>query len=138
MFQKPLSDTETSKIVHSIWKYKIKGKLWTGSEAKVQITDTELNNLADNSDAVFMLLRLRAAHSACNDKTFAISKAFATTLGWTLPRFRKARTILTDRLYINNIHPGGRGPNDPPLYRLNTKRGAKSCPNITKHLFGGD
>jgi len=135
-FAVPLADLEVSKIVHSVWGYKIKGELWTGGEARAQITASELDDLEGNSDATLMLMKLRAAHGVREGKPFALSKAFAVSLGWTFPRYRKARSFLAKRLFIREIHPGGRGPNDPPQYSLNSIRGAISYPNITRHLLG--
>ena len=133
-FAVPLADLEVSKIVHSVWGYKAKGELWTGGEARAQITASELDDLEGNSDAALMLMKLRAAHGVREGKPFALSKAFAVSLGWTLPRYRKARAFLAERSYIREIHPGGRGPNDPPKYSLYSIRGAISYPNITRHL----
>lgn len=134
LFTVPLPETEVAKIAGSVWGYKANGKLWTGGEARVQITTSELADLEGSTDAAFMLMKLRAAHGFRDGKSFALSKAFAVSLGWTLPRYRKARTFLAERLFINEIHPGGRGPNDPPRYSLNLIRGAISYPNITRHL----
>lgn len=133
-FNVPLSDQEVTKIVQSVWKYKLKGELWTGEEARAQITISELADLEGNSDAAFMLMTLRAAHGFRQGQPFALSKAFGVSLNWTLPRYRKARTFLTERAFIREIHPGGRGANDPPRYSLNQIRGTNSYPNITKHL----
>ena len=133
-FAVPLADLEVSKIAHSVWGYKAKGELWTGGEARAQITASELDDLEGNSDAAFLLMKLRAAHGFRDGKSFALSRAFAVSLGWTFPRYRKARSFLAERLFIHEIHPGGRGPNDPPRYSLNSIRGTISYPNITKHL----
>ena len=51
-------------------------------------------------------------------REFALSKAFAETLGWSLPTFKAARTVLVARGLIKCIHPGGRGPKDPPIFRF--------------------
>ena len=63
-------------------------------------------------------MRLRAVHGRRNGGEFALANAFAESLGWGLTRFRKARDFLTERGFIACTHPGGKGPGDPPRYRL--------------------
>jgi len=62
----------------------------------------------------FLLLKLDRFHGG-NDK-FILSKAMAPTMGWSWSRWYAARNVLVDAGIIKCISPGGRGPNDPPVY----------------------
>jgi hypothetical protein len=95
-------------------------KAATSSAAGV-VTLTEIDDLASTDpDALALLVLLRQHH--WGGLEFALGKAMAEKLGWTLPRFRNARARL-EADYIICVRPGGRGQHDPPVYRL---RGAKS------------
>ena len=37
-------------------------------------------------------------------------------MGWSLPRWKRARDALVKLGFIRCIHPGGNGPHDPPIY----------------------
>jgi hypothetical protein len=40
----------------------------------------------------------------------------AATMGWDIRRWKAARAALVDVGLIWCIRPGGRGPDDPPIY----------------------
>lgn len=82
------------------------------------MTVSELDTLGGNANAALLLMKLRAAHGWREEKRFVLSKAFAASLGWTLRRFYAARDFLQERGFIRCLHPGGNGPNDPPIYRM--------------------
>ncbi len=118
-FGEPLLYAEVERIARSVMRYKSEGRLWLpGSEAHAQIARSELYNLGDNGDAVLLLLRLRTEHGWRNGGHFPLANAFAAALAWGIPRFRKARDFLVERRFIACPHPGGKGPHDPPRYRL--------------------
>jgi hypothetical protein len=68
----------------------------------------------DNPDAMVLLVLLERYHGG-NDR-FVLAKPMATKMGWTLPRWRAARAYLVRLSLIRCLHPGGRGPHDPPIY----------------------
>jgi hypothetical protein len=43
------------------------------------------------------------------------------SMGWSIPRWKGARSALAQAGIIKCFHPGGRGPNDPPIYRWTLK-----------------
>jgi len=95
-----------------------RGENWIGREARAQITGRELDGLGGNGDAVLLLLKLRAAHGWRRGGQFTLARAMAGSLGWTLPRFKRARTFLCEQGHLRMVHPGGSGPGDPPRYIL--------------------
>ena len=72
----------------------------------------ELDN--SNPDALRLLLRLERFHGG-NDK-FALAKPMAASMGWDIRRWKAARAALDSAGIIRCLHPGGHGPNDPPIY----------------------
>ena len=120
-----LSHNEIAKIVGSAWKYQVTGRnLIAGNFIRANIEEVE-ELAGPHPDAFALLMILRRFHNDYNG--FALGKAMARKLAWSLPRFRAARHVLETRRHIQCLHPGGRGKNDPPRYAL---RGAISRPNI--------
>lgn len=111
----PLADAEVVKVTQSVWRYQTEGRNWVGSEARAQITASELDELTP--DAVFLLMKFRVAH-ACREGNFAVANSMAGSLDWTLPRFRKANQELREKRYMKLTHVGGKGPGDPPRAHL--------------------
>jgi hypothetical protein len=68
---------------------------------------------------VFLLLKLERHHGG-ND-SFILSKNMCASMGWGLPRWYAARDLLVKVGAIRCIQPGGRGPNDPPIYGWGTR-----------------
>ena len=116
-FYEPLPADEVLKIVASAWGYEVEGKNWFGYGQRVVFAADEVDNLASKEPRAFALLSiLRRYHSG--QKTFILAKAMAESLGWAQNTFKAARDVLVERALIECIHPGGRGPNDPPIYRF--------------------
>ncbi|MCO5157488.1 MAG: bifunctional DNA primase/polymerase [Aquamicrobium sp.] len=115
-FYQPLPDAEVLKIVASAWKYEMEGKNWFGHGARIVFEADEVDSLAASNPDAFALLTILRRHHWGRD--FVLAKAFAESLGWTLPRFKSARAELLERKLIECVHAGGRGPKDPPLYRF--------------------
>lgn len=115
-FYEPLPADEVLKIVASAWNYEVQGKNWYGHGARVVMEHAVVDDLAAAEPLAYALIGILRRHHW--GRTFALAKAFADSLGWSLPAFKKARTVLVQRGLIECIHAGGRGPHDPPMYRF--------------------
>jgi hypothetical protein len=115
-FYEPLSTDEVLKVVASAWDYEVEGKNWFGRGQRVVIEHEVIDSLAAKEPDAYALLGLLRRHHWGRD--FYLAKAYADTIGWTLRAFKAARNVLLERGLIVCIHPGGRGPNDPPVYRF--------------------
>jgi hypothetical protein len=118
-FLPPLSDNEVRKTAESAWRMTERGDNWYGRHGKrvAAIPHQAVDKLISQPYALSFLLFLKRYH--WNRNQFALAKETAEKLGWTLVRFRQARKILEDLGIIRCIHPGGKGPNDPPVYCWN-------------------
>jgi hypothetical protein len=111
-----LPDSEVIRLVRSAWKIQQEGRNFAGGKV-VPASFSEIDDLAsDCPDALALLMVLRRFHNHRAD--FALGKAMANKLGWSLPRFRAARSRLEEDGCITRLHAGGRGKNDPPRYSL--------------------
>jgi hypothetical protein len=111
-----LPDSEVIRIVRSAWKIQQEGRNFAGGKV-VPASFSEIDDLAsDCPDAFALLMVLRRFHSHRQD--FALGKAMANKLGWSLPRFRAARSRLKENGCITCLHAGGKGKSDPPRYSL--------------------
>ena len=113
-----LGDNEIRRLVASAWTYQVRGRNLVGHKY-VPATYTEIDDLVcqvASPDAIALLLMLRRMHFG--RPTFALAKPLAHKLQWTLPRFRKARQLLEEHGYIQCLHRGGMGKQDPPIFRL--------------------
>ncbi|MBX4884072.1 bifunctional DNA primase/polymerase [Rhizobium bangladeshense] len=118
-FAEPLPNEEVLSVSRSAWKYKQAGRLMvTGGEATAVIFQSDIDHLWDRPNAVTLLIRLRLAHGHRNGGEFALSNAYAESMDMSVPTFRAARDDLADRFFIEIVHPGGKGKNDPPIVRL--------------------
>ena len=123
-FYDPLPAEEILKIVASAWDYEVRGENWYGHGARVVVEHKIIDDLASSDPVAFALLNILRRHHWGRD--FALAKVFADSLGWTLRSFKEARGVLVDRKLIECIHPGGRGPSDPPMYRF--PKGSENAP----------
>lgn len=118
-FAEPLPADEVLSVSKSAWKYKQAGRLMvTGGEATAVIFQSDIDHLWDQPNAVSLLIRLRLANGHRNGGSFPLSSAFAESMDMSVPTFRAARDVLVDRFFVEILHPGGRGKNDPPIIRL--------------------
>ncbi|ANM10379.1 MULTISPECIES: bifunctional DNA primase/polymerase [unclassified Rhizobium] len=118
-FAEPLPPDEVLSVSHSAWKYKEAGRLMiTGGEATAVVFQSDIDHLWDQPNAVSLLIRLRLAHGHRNGGQFALSSAYAESMDMSIPTFRAARDALVERFFIEILHPGGKGKNDPPIVRL--------------------
>lgn len=118
-FETPLGDDEVFRAVKSAWNYKGTGNLWGGGEAHCYISSSEHADLSP--DDLYLLMKLRMSHSARKGE-FALANALGTSLGWTRPRYRKARNNLVGKNYVKITHSGGNRPKDPPRAILTPNR----------------
>lgn len=118
-FAEPLPMDEVLSVSHSAWGYKEKGRLMVpGGEATAVIFKSDMDHLWDAPNAMALLIRLRLAHGYRKGGTFALAQAIAASMGLSVPTYRAARDVLVDRCFLEIIHRGGRGKNDPPIARL--------------------
>lgn len=121
-YYEPLPADEVLKIVASAWSYEVEGKNWFGHGHRVVVGHTIVDQLAAADPRAYALFSLLQRHHWGRD--FHLTKSYASALGWAINTFRAARDTLLDRGLIECIHPGGRGPNDPPIYRFTKAGGA--------------
>ncbi|MGU3399172.1 bifunctional DNA primase/polymerase [Brucellaceae bacterium D45D] len=115
-FYQPLETLEVMRIVASAWGYETENKNWFGHGARVVVDHSIVDKFAANEPDAFALFSILMRNHWGRD--FVLAKAFAISLGWTLKRFKRARDVLREANLIECIHPGGGGPNDPPVYRF--------------------
>jgi hypothetical protein len=114
LFKEPLMDAEVVKVATSAWQHDAAG-LNFFTRPRIMLDHDAYDELdRSNPDALRLLLRLERFHGG-NDR-FALANPMASTMGWGLPRWQRAREYLVKTQVIRRIHPGGRGPNDPPIY----------------------
>ena len=107
-------DTEVVKVAASAWQHDAAG-LNFFTRPRIMLDHDIFDVLGGaNPDALLLLLRLERYHGG-ND-TFALANAMASSMAWGLPRWQRARDYLVKVRIIGCIHPGGHGPNDPPIY----------------------
>jgi hypothetical protein len=107
----PLPDERVVSAARSAWKYTAEGNNFF-ARPQVMIPYDLIDTVS--GDALQLLLKLKRYHG--NRETFALAKRMAASMGWSLTRWRAARADLTRDRVIVQLHPGGRGPNDPPLF----------------------
>jgi hypothetical protein len=113
-FEEPLMDAEVVKVATSAWQHDAAG-LNFFTRPRIMIDHDIFDHLGRNDpDAMLLLLRLERYHGG-NDR-FALAKPMAASMGWTIARWKVARSALAVAGVIKCIHPGGRGPKDPPIY----------------------
>jgi len=117
-YSPPLTDEEVMKVATSAWRYETRGENWVGRGKVVALSHRDVDLLATKyPDALALLTIVKYEHWA--RPKFVLSNTMAKhTLGWTLRRFKAARQRLLDCGLLRCVHPGGRGPHDPPWYAL--------------------
>ena len=125
VFLPPLPDSEVLAIAKSAWKKTEDGVNWFGGDVRmVALSQIAVDELAAaNSDALALLMILHRWH--WDKPQFILAKAMAGSMKWTIPRFKAARSHLEVCGYIQPIHRGGKGKNDPPIYRFNNDQGVR-------------
>lgn len=119
-FAPPLPDGEAMTVARKVWQYRESGNLW-GGEARAAMSATELKDIGGNSDALCLMMHIRAAHGwrvGSKQAEFILANALGVSLGWSVRRFRNARDWLSDNSYLTCVHPGGNGAGDPPRYQF--------------------
>jgi hypothetical protein len=110
-FREPLMDAEVVKVATSAWQHDAAG-LNFFTRPRVMLDHDVIDTAPD--DAILLLVRLERYHGG--NGRFALAKQMAASMGWSLGRWRAARSALAQAGIIKCLHPGGRGPNDPPIY----------------------
>jgi hypothetical protein len=118
-FREPIMEAvRVESAAKSAWKYETAG-LNFYSRPRIVIDHDTFDALGrTNPYAILLLLRLERYHGG-NDR-FALAKSMAASMGWSIPRWKDARSVLAQAGIIKCFHPGGRGPNDPPIYLWGT------------------
>jgi Bifunctional DNA primase/polymerase, N-terminal/Primase C terminal 1 (PriCT-1) len=118
-FKEPLMDAEVAKIATSAWRHDVAG-LNFFIRPRIMLDHDTFDTIGrSDPDALLLLLRLERYHGG-NDR-FILAKPMAASMGWTIPRWKAARSNLAVAGIIRCARPGGRGPNDPPIYTWGTK-----------------
>ena len=120
----PLTEAEASRIATSAWRYQQEGRnlVGLGRSFVVSNADYKLVREEGGDAAALLYCDLRSQHWG---RDFALSKAMAATMGWGLPKWRRAREALVRLGFIHRIRAGGNGPHDPPIYAW-----AKGCQSV--------
>lgn len=110
----PLSETELIKIAASAWGYEQRGENLKGKGGAMVTANATFDALiAESADAWLLYSHLQRHHWG---RDFVLAKAMADAMGWRLRKWKAARDALIRLGLIGCIHPGGRGPHDPPIY----------------------
>ena len=107
-----LPDSEVIKTAQSAWGYEERGQNRFGQPG-VSLTKRHIDELWSHGDALLLFMRLRAINGA--ESEFWIADGYASELGWTLLRLRKARNALQYLGYIARTRRGT--PGWPATYR---------------------
>ena len=107
------TDAEIERKVAHVWRMTLAGSNFFGSGGVVAIANDIVDGLRD-PHAFFLYATLRRHHA--DRREFAVANAMATSLGWSLPRFQKARRRLVEDGLITVVRRGGRGSGDPPVF----------------------
>lgn len=118
-FAEPMHSDEVLSVANSAWKYKLAGRLMvSGGEASAVIFRSDKDHLWDVPLALSLLITLRMENSYRDGGPFQLGQGMAKAMGVSVPTFRAARDVLVGRGFLEIVHPGGRGKNDPPIVRL--------------------
>lgn len=131
----PLPDSQVLAMVRGVWRYREQGTLWNDDgEARALVRASEFIALADEPDALALLILLRLSHGARREPFALASEAMAERrlIGdFGEKRYARLRDVLTELGFLELVHRGvGRG--NPHLYRLSywTGKGAQTADNI--------
>ena len=95
-----------------------------------KFTEEKLNELAENGDAVILLVHLRfkvrqeRPHSDWHlpfDLSLKTLQSSDAIQGWGLARYRSALTTLLDKGFVEQVHHGGGGRGDASRYQITNK-----------------
>ncbi|MDF1732964.1 MAG: bifunctional DNA primase/polymerase [Minwuia sp.] len=118
----PLDTAVVEQKAWSAWNYESAGRNFIGLR-RPQVTwrDTAMDDLSDTPEAYFLIELFRRFHR--NKPTFAIAPramSQAKHPPWHYSRIERARDVLVERGYLEEISPPRQGFRSPGQYRLNT------------------
>ncbi|MDX8438334.1 bifunctional DNA primase/polymerase [Mesorhizobium australafricanum] len=116
-FNPMLPIDEVLKTVESAWRYETQGKNFFGQGPRLMLDFGMVDELAVKDQRAYALGSVLLRHHA-GSATFFLANAMADTFGWSVNTFKAARDVLVEFGLIECVHPGGKGPNDPPVYRF--------------------
>ncbi len=116
----PLPESVVVAKAQSAWRYQQEGRNLVG-RGRALVTPHEIYDVLwqEDRDALALYLHLSRHHWG---REFVLTKSMASAMVWGLRRWKDARDTLVRLGIICCIHPGGRGPHDPPIYNW-----AKGC-----------
>lgn len=118
----PLPDKEVRSTAGKVWDYKCRGRIWKGSSGWVYVSKELALKLA-NKNALALLVLLWCEHVARNEPFPVCRRAMAEAEcipGWTEHQYREALRVLREAGVLEIVNKGGKGPNDPSLYRFSS------------------
>jgi len=112
----PLLDIEVVSIATSVSRYQEESRNFGGRGRALVVSNADYQRLRKEGGAGAALLYcdLRSQHWG---RDFVLAKAMAASMRWGVPRWRAARDALVELGFIQWVHPGGKGPHDPPIFR---------------------
>lgn len=120
-FSPPVADAEVVRTAKSVWRYRERGELWEREMPRYSFTKDELDAVFGDANALMLGAYLKTAHGLCTEP-FAISAKAMSKASviprWRIDRYRSARNSLLEFGLLHQVRQGGKGPNDPSLYRF--------------------
>lgn len=124
-FANPLEQDELRSLIDHVWNdYILADKNWVGKESRVINTRSLIDRYAavrDGEQAFLLLNHLRTCHPTPGAE-FALAvramEAKRVMPLWYRRQYIRAINIMLDLGDLQLVRKGGRGPNDPSLYRL--------------------
>src|SRR5262249_49370657 len=118
-FQPPLLPSEVAKTVLNVWRWEERGhNVGPGSRGIVSVPGWFMDAIAGvkwAADAAFLYLQLQRDH--WDDDDFPLSaEYYASKLGWTEPRLRRARATLESAGALERTALGGQALHDPARF----------------------
>lgn len=115
----PLPDSQVLAMVRGVWRYREHGTLWADDgEPRALVRTSEFVALADEPDALALLILLRLSHGARREPFALASEAMAERrlIGdFGEKRYARLRDVLTELGFLELVHRGvGRG--NPHLF----------------------
>ena len=129
----PLGRSEVERIARSAWGYETKGRNFVGlSCPQVTSRDRIMDDLGDAPDAFFLRDLLVRYHG--HGRPFSISPSAMSreqNPPWGREKIARARNVLVEREYLDQLSKPSRGRKKAGLYRLTRKMSDSSNNHYT-------